>query len=273
MAVMKRLIKAVQMASEIQMLYTRNLVSLQQHHHAHEAYLAASAPECAAKELIDIANVSALIDPSFNEIPLLKQAQQTLESIDEDNYKKEGYTKNAKGDYQRLNIPNDRRSNITIQLRRLATHIPQRNLTRALVVMVKLNLCTMVHIQSAVFSICLTLVPEVLFIPSVVLNNGTYPMADDYITLLNEIFQTCLFPSSVPFTDDPVSYLEYHTSPTGETQSNIFIILLLDDPLLWSMTDQMKSQCSSSGFCSNYKLIRVQYGSHGWTDVAQTLQS
>ncbi|KAJ7578762.1 hypothetical protein C8J56DRAFT_1030667 [Mycena floridula] len=58
--------------------------SLQQRNLARDAYLAASEPTLAAWALIDIADVSALIDSSFNEIPLLEQAQQGLESIDED---------------------------------------------------------------------------------------------------------------------------------------------------------------------------------------------
>ncbi|KAJ7578854.1 hypothetical protein C8J56DRAFT_1170136 [Mycena floridula] len=58
--------------------------SLQQRNLARDAYLAASEPTLAAKALIDIADVSALIDSSFNEIPLLEQAQQELESLDED---------------------------------------------------------------------------------------------------------------------------------------------------------------------------------------------
>ncbi|KAJ7579599.1 hypothetical protein C8J56DRAFT_1169507 [Mycena floridula] len=64
--------------------------SLKQHRLARDAYLAASKPTLAAKALIDIADVSAVIDFSFNEIPLLEQVQQELESIDEDSeqYKK-----------------------------------------------------------------------------------------------------------------------------------------------------------------------------------------
>ncbi|KAJ7579620.1 hypothetical protein C8J56DRAFT_1104396 [Mycena floridula] len=58
--------------------------SLKQRNLARDAYLAASKPTLAAKALIDIAVVSALIDSSFNEIPPLEQAQQELESIDED---------------------------------------------------------------------------------------------------------------------------------------------------------------------------------------------
>ncbi|KAJ7578858.1 hypothetical protein C8J56DRAFT_1110851 [Mycena floridula] len=58
--------------------------SLQQRNLARDAYLAASKPTLAAKALIDIADVSAFIDFSFNEMPLLEQAQQELESIDED---------------------------------------------------------------------------------------------------------------------------------------------------------------------------------------------
>ncbi|KAJ7578901.1 hypothetical protein C8J56DRAFT_1059742 [Mycena floridula] len=58
--------------------------SLKQRNLARDAYLAASEPTLAAWALIDIADVSALIDSSFNEIPLLEQAQQELESLDED---------------------------------------------------------------------------------------------------------------------------------------------------------------------------------------------
>ncbi|KAJ7585650.1 hypothetical protein C8J56DRAFT_1165970 [Mycena floridula] len=57
--------------------------SLQQHNLAREAYLAASEPTLAAWTLVDIADVSAFIDSSFNEIPLLEQAQHELESIGE----------------------------------------------------------------------------------------------------------------------------------------------------------------------------------------------
>ncbi|KAJ7578836.1 hypothetical protein C8J56DRAFT_1110809 [Mycena floridula] len=57
--------------------------SLKQYNLARDAYLAASKPTLAAKALIDIANVSALIDSSFKEIPLLEQAQQELELLDE----------------------------------------------------------------------------------------------------------------------------------------------------------------------------------------------
>ncbi|KAJ7579612.1 hypothetical protein C8J56DRAFT_279966 [Mycena floridula] len=64
--------------------------SLQQYNLARDAYLAASEPTLAAGALIDITDVSAVIDSSFNEIPLLEQAQQELESLDEDgeNWKK-----------------------------------------------------------------------------------------------------------------------------------------------------------------------------------------
>ncbi|KAJ7579618.1 hypothetical protein C8J56DRAFT_1030178 [Mycena floridula] len=58
--------------------------SLKQRNLARDAYLAASEPTLAAKALIDIANVSAFIDSSFNEIPLLQQTQQELELLDED---------------------------------------------------------------------------------------------------------------------------------------------------------------------------------------------
>ncbi|KAJ7590494.1 hypothetical protein C8J56DRAFT_1133773 [Mycena floridula] len=60
--------------------------SLQQHCLSWDAYLAAPEPILAAKALIDIANLSAFIDPSFNEILLLEQAQQELKSIDEDDH-------------------------------------------------------------------------------------------------------------------------------------------------------------------------------------------
>ncbi|KAJ7578912.1 hypothetical protein C8J56DRAFT_1170160 [Mycena floridula] len=58
--------------------------SLKQRNLARDAYLAASKSTLAAKALIDIADVSTFIDFSFNEIPLLEQAQQELESLDED---------------------------------------------------------------------------------------------------------------------------------------------------------------------------------------------
>ncbi|KAJ7578826.1 hypothetical protein C8J56DRAFT_1170115 [Mycena floridula] len=58
--------------------------SLKQRNLARDAYLAASKPALAAWALIDIADVSAFIDSSFNEIPLLEQAQQELELLDED---------------------------------------------------------------------------------------------------------------------------------------------------------------------------------------------
>ncbi|KAJ7585594.1 hypothetical protein C8J56DRAFT_1165932 [Mycena floridula] len=57
--------------------------SLEQYNLAKEAFLAASEPILAAKASIDIADVSVAIDPSFNEIPLLEQAQHKLEAIDE----------------------------------------------------------------------------------------------------------------------------------------------------------------------------------------------
>ncbi|KAJ7590503.1 hypothetical protein C8J56DRAFT_1162664 [Mycena floridula] len=59
--------------------------ALKQFNLAQDAYLAASEPTLAAKALINIANVSAVDDSSFNEIPLLEKAQQELESLDEDN--------------------------------------------------------------------------------------------------------------------------------------------------------------------------------------------
>ncbi|KAJ7579882.1 hypothetical protein C8J56DRAFT_283414 [Mycena floridula] len=58
--------------------------ALQQYNLAREAYLAASDALLAAKALIDIADVSAYIDSSFDEIPLLEQAQQELQSIGKD---------------------------------------------------------------------------------------------------------------------------------------------------------------------------------------------
>ncbi|KAJ7575342.1 hypothetical protein C8J56DRAFT_1032569 [Mycena floridula] len=61
--------------------------SLHQHNLAREAYLAASEPTLAARASINIADVSSIIDSSFNEIPLLEQAQHELESIDEDGKK------------------------------------------------------------------------------------------------------------------------------------------------------------------------------------------
>ncbi|KAJ7585580.1 hypothetical protein C8J56DRAFT_1165928 [Mycena floridula] len=57
--------------------------SLQQYHLAQEAYIAASEPTLAARISINIADVSVYIDSSFNDIPLLKQAQHELESMDE----------------------------------------------------------------------------------------------------------------------------------------------------------------------------------------------
>ncbi|KAJ7585537.1 hypothetical protein C8J56DRAFT_1165903 [Mycena floridula] len=57
--------------------------ALPQYHCAREAHIAASDPTNAAWALIDIASVSCIIDSSFNEIPLLEQAQYELESIDE----------------------------------------------------------------------------------------------------------------------------------------------------------------------------------------------
>ncbi|KAJ7578748.1 hypothetical protein C8J56DRAFT_1170068 [Mycena floridula] len=58
--------------------------SLKQRSLARDAYLAASKPTHAAWALIDIADVSTFIDVSFDEIPLLEQAQQELKSLDED---------------------------------------------------------------------------------------------------------------------------------------------------------------------------------------------
>ncbi|KAJ7578801.1 hypothetical protein C8J56DRAFT_1059650 [Mycena floridula] len=58
--------------------------SLKQRSLARDAYLAASEPTDGAWALADIADVSVLIDFSFNEIPLLEKAQQELESLDED---------------------------------------------------------------------------------------------------------------------------------------------------------------------------------------------
>ncbi|KAJ7583807.1 hypothetical protein C8J56DRAFT_192911 [Mycena floridula] len=54
---------------------------LQQRKLARNAFLAASEPALAARTLLDIANDSVLIDQGFNEIPLIEQAQQELESI------------------------------------------------------------------------------------------------------------------------------------------------------------------------------------------------
>ncbi|KAJ7585501.1 hypothetical protein C8J56DRAFT_124094 [Mycena floridula] len=56
--------------------------ALQQYNLAREAWFAASAPTLAAWALIDIADVSGGIDHSFNEIPLLEQAQHELQTID-----------------------------------------------------------------------------------------------------------------------------------------------------------------------------------------------
>ncbi|KAJ7578828.1 hypothetical protein C8J56DRAFT_1170117 [Mycena floridula] len=56
---------------------------LKQRNLVRDAYLAASEPTLAAWALIDIADVSALIDSSFDEKPLLEQAQQELKSLDE----------------------------------------------------------------------------------------------------------------------------------------------------------------------------------------------
>ncbi|KAJ7587454.1 hypothetical protein C8J56DRAFT_1164954 [Mycena floridula] len=58
--------------------------SLQQYKLAQETYLATSEPTLAAWVSIDIAQLSVLIDPSFNEMPLLEEAQHELESIEED---------------------------------------------------------------------------------------------------------------------------------------------------------------------------------------------
>ncbi|KAJ7578866.1 hypothetical protein C8J56DRAFT_1170141 [Mycena floridula] len=55
--------------------------SLKQRSLARDAYLAASRPTDAAWALTDIADVSTFIDSSFNEIPLLEQAQQELELL------------------------------------------------------------------------------------------------------------------------------------------------------------------------------------------------
>ncbi|KAJ7579633.1 hypothetical protein C8J56DRAFT_1169527 [Mycena floridula] len=58
--------------------------SLKQRNLARDAYLAASEPTFASWALIEIAQVSALIESSFNEIPLLEQARQDLVSLDGD---------------------------------------------------------------------------------------------------------------------------------------------------------------------------------------------
>ncbi|KAJ7585422.1 hypothetical protein C8J56DRAFT_123203 [Mycena floridula] len=57
--------------------------SLQQYNLAREAYFAASEPTLATCALIHIAKTSTFIDSSFNEIPLLEQAQHELELINE----------------------------------------------------------------------------------------------------------------------------------------------------------------------------------------------
>ncbi|KAJ7585561.1 hypothetical protein C8J56DRAFT_124496 [Mycena floridula] len=57
--------------------------SLQQCNLTRETYFAASEPTLAAWALIDLAHVSVSINSSFNEIPLLVQAQHELESINE----------------------------------------------------------------------------------------------------------------------------------------------------------------------------------------------
>ncbi|KAJ7585634.1 P-loop containing nucleoside triphosphate hydrolase protein [Mycena floridula] len=55
--------------------------SLQQYNLVREAYLAASKPTLAAWALIDVSDLSASIDSSFKEIPLLEQVYHELESI------------------------------------------------------------------------------------------------------------------------------------------------------------------------------------------------
>ncbi|KAJ7584787.1 hypothetical protein C8J56DRAFT_1088552 [Mycena floridula] len=54
---------------------------LKQHKLARQAYLAASEPALAAATLLNIVDVSVLIDPSMNEIPLLEESWRELELI------------------------------------------------------------------------------------------------------------------------------------------------------------------------------------------------
>ncbi|KAJ7584744.1 hypothetical protein C8J56DRAFT_1053130 [Mycena floridula] len=55
--------------------------SLKQYKLTREAYLTASEPALAAWTLLDIADVSVLIDSAFDEIPLIEQVQREFESI------------------------------------------------------------------------------------------------------------------------------------------------------------------------------------------------
>ncbi|KAJ7596101.1 hypothetical protein C8J56DRAFT_395324 [Mycena floridula] len=57
--------------------------SLKQRQLARDAFLAASVTADAAMTLLNIANISVHLNPSFNEIPLIEQAQKELESIDQ----------------------------------------------------------------------------------------------------------------------------------------------------------------------------------------------
>ncbi|KAJ7578754.1 hypothetical protein C8J56DRAFT_1030658 [Mycena floridula] len=87
--VIKHAVKLLQNVTDpnrLAILYTLGQYqeSLQQYNLARDAYLAASEPTLAAWALVDIVLVSTLMDSSFNEIPLLEQAQQELESLDED---------------------------------------------------------------------------------------------------------------------------------------------------------------------------------------------
>ncbi|KAJ7593737.1 hypothetical protein C8J56DRAFT_420560 [Mycena floridula] len=58
--------------------------SLKQNQLARAAFLAASMIADAASVLLNIANISFYLDPSFDEIPLIEQAQRELESTDQD---------------------------------------------------------------------------------------------------------------------------------------------------------------------------------------------
>ncbi|KAJ7598025.1 hypothetical protein C8J56DRAFT_883327 [Mycena floridula] len=74
------------LAGHVQRLFNMHQFqeSLQQHRLAREAYPAVSESALAAWTFIEVADVSSHIDPSFNKISLLQQAQQELESINED---------------------------------------------------------------------------------------------------------------------------------------------------------------------------------------------
>ncbi|KAJ7585446.1 hypothetical protein C8J56DRAFT_1165860 [Mycena floridula] len=90
--------------------------SLQQHNLAREAYLAASEPTFAAQASIHIAKASAFIDSSFNEIPLLEQAQHELESIGESG---EGWRKAMTECVMRLGMAHSCRYNYSEALKHL----------------------------------------------------------------------------------------------------------------------------------------------------------